>query len=71
MKVVLKEPMPVADFSTEPWRHSQLGPGSHEVEEIPNPACGFAVRWWVLKGKTIGAAIPIWQQHLNSRRREK
>ena len=65
MKVELKKPMSVVDFSQSPWRNLMLPPARYELQEIINPATGFAVKWWVLKGKMIGAAIPIWQEHLS------
>ena len=68
--VVLKKPMAVADFSYSPWKYQRLEPGKeYRVEEVPNPATGFAVVWWVLKGTSIGAAEPVWEEHLDGRRR--
>ncbi len=70
MEVKLKKPMPAVDFSQSLWKHLMLAPGLYELQEVVNPAAGFAVKWWALKGKMIGAAIPVWQMHLERGRRE-
>ena len=64
MKAILKQEWDVLDFSKrrgEKDRHVKIGPGTFELERIPNPF--YPDRYClVLKGTTIGMSEPAFRQ---------